>query len=114
MKKEIEIQMKLSNKWISNKLSITEAIEYCELAILSYSKSDSFDDKASTRRYTYCKTMLDLARINGGQLLGVNNNSNDYVTFTLSFDTDKGYSLFNKGFVAFTQSCGYVHPEDPN
>lgn len=114
MKKEIEITMKLSTKWISNKLSITEAIQYCELAITSYSKSNSFEDAAYTRQYTYCKTMLDLARINRGVLTEVTNHSENYVAFKLTFDTDRGYNLFHRGFVNFTKDCGYVHPGDPD
>lgn len=114
MKKEIEISMMLSTKWVSNKLSIAEAIEYCELAILSYSKSNSFEDAAYARQYIYCKTMLDLARINGGTLAEVINHGKNYVSFKLTFDTKKGYELFDTGFVAFTMSCGYVRPEDPD
>ena len=112
MKKEIEIQMQLKKKWTGNHLSIAEAIEYCELAILSYSKSNTFDDKASARQYTFCQKMLDLARINDGCLVEVLNNKKGYVTFKLAFDKPKSYSHFDKMFVDYTKSCGYMHPED--
>lgn len=114
MKKEIQIQMKLPDKWVSNQLSIDDSIRYCTLAVSSYSISDTFDDRSKARQYAFCKTMLNLVQMNHGMLINVCNASKKHVSFTLAFNKDNDYSHFYDGFVDFLKSCGYKKPEEPD
>ena len=110
MKKEIEIMMRLTAKWRNDNKSLTEAIEYCMLAIRSYSTSNSFEGNASIRRYTYCKKMLELVKLNNGELLEVTNKPGYYVAFRIAFGTSKDYNRFDDSLTVLTNSTGYTHP----
>ena len=114
MRNDIQVKFQLPDKWASTRLSISEAIDYCDIAMSAYSLSHKFDDEQKSHQYSTCKSMLCL--INPCKVISfaINAESQKYVLFKIIFDTCDDCELFYTKFKALLKDSGYKTPDEPD